>query len=70
MKIPLAEIKKYLSENEVPTQLKLDDCTFISDSKTFIDNHISTLERNTGNPTFKPYYDRLCDFYNKVKKDR
>lgn len=65
---PLEEIKDYLSNNEVPTQLELNEHTYITDSKKFIESHIATLERNTGNRTFLPYYERLCDFYNQVKQ--
>lgn len=52
------EIKKYLSENEINID-KLDSCTEIKDIKAFIDTHISFLEFNKGNKTFKPYYNRL-----------
>ena len=36
-----------------------DSETFVSDVPKFIDTHISFLERNSGNKTFMPYYDRL-----------
>ena len=36
-----------------------DSATFVSDVPKFIDTHISFLERNSGNKTFKPYYNRL-----------
>ena len=40
MKVPLAEIKEYLQNNEVPTQLQLNECSFISDTKVeFISKH-------------------------------
>ena len=51
MKVPISEIKEYLQNNEVPTQLQLNECSFISDTKTFIDTHLSILERNKGNKT-------------------
>jgi len=70
MKVPISEIKDYLQSNEVPTQLKLNECTFITDTKTFINTHLSTLENNKGNKTFTPYYERLCDFYKKVKDNK
>ena len=52
------EIKTYLSENEINID-KLDACTEIKDIKAFIDTHISFLDFNKWNKTFKPYYDRL-----------
>ena len=70
MKVPLAEIKDYLQNNEVPTQFQLNECTLISDTKTFIDTHLSILEHNKGNKTFTPYYERLCEFYKKVKDNK
>ncbi len=36
----------------------------ITDANNFIETHISFLERNKGNRTFKPYYDRLLIFIN------
>jgi len=36
-----------------------DSATFVSDVPKFIDTHISFLERNSGNKTFMPYYNRL-----------
>jgi len=66
MKVPLSEIKEYLQKNEAPTQLQLNECTFIGNTKTFIDTHFSILERNKGNKTFMPYYDRLNEFYKKI----
>lgn len=65
--IPLQEIKQYLSNTELLPQIKLNEYTYISDSKKFIESHITTLERNTGNRTFLPYYERLCDFYKRIK---
>lgn len=67
--IPLQEIKQYLSNTEVLPQIRLNEYTYISDSKIFIESHIATLERNTGNRTFLPHYERLCDYYKKIKNN-
>lgn len=53
------EIKEYLAENDLSKIDKLDECTKINDIQEFIDTHISYLEFNKGNKTFKPYYNRL-----------
>lgn len=54
----ISELKIKLKKITVK-EVQLDKATFISDVPKFIDAHISFLERNSGNKTFKPYYDRL-----------
>ena len=54
----ISELKIKLKKITVK-EVQLDKATFISDVPNFIDTHISFLERNSGNKTFKPYYDRL-----------
>ena len=70
MNVPLSEIKEYLEKYEVPTQLQLNESTFIKDTNKFIETHISYLESNKGQKCFRPYYDRLLMFYNKVKENK
>lgn len=36
-------------------------------AKKFVETSIFFLESNTGNANYKPYYDRLLEFYNKIK---
>ncbi len=70
MNVPLSEIKEYLKKYEVPAQLQLNESTFIKDTEKFITTHISYLENNKGQQCFRPYYDRLLIFYNKVKENK
>lgn len=70
MKVPINEIKDYLSKNEIPKEFQLNDFTYIKDTSVFIDTNLKILERNKGNKNFMPYYDRLCDFYKKIKEER
>ena len=58
MKMQLQELKEHLAKINIQ-EVQLDSATFVSDVPKFIDTHISFLERNSGNKTFKPYYDRL-----------
>lgn len=61
------EIKEYLDSAVIPEIVELNDCTIILNSKNFYESHIAMLERNKGNKTFLPYYDRLLKFYNIIK---
>ena len=40
----------------------------ILDAKKFVESQIAYLEANRGNITYKPYYDRLLFFYQKIKQ--
>lgn len=41
----------------------------IIDAKEFVSTHLSFFKANSKNETFKPYYDRLLEFYNKIKEN-
>ena len=43
--------------------IKLNECAKITDLKSFLDNHISILKANSGNPVYMPYYERLYKVY-------
>ncbi len=60
-------IKEYLETAVIPEIVELNDCTIILNPKNFYERHIAMLERNKGNKTFLPYYDRLLSFYNIIK---
>ncbi|HXH99218.1 MAG TPA: hypothetical protein VNI52_03040 [Sphingobacteriaceae bacterium] len=45
------------------TPIRLDLCTLISDPEEFYKSHLSICERNNGNRTFRPYFDRLKIFF-------
>ena len=67
--IPIQEIKDWLQNTELPTQIKMN-FGLIKEPKKFFNNHIATLERNTGNRTFLPYYKRLISTYKKISNDK
>lgn len=66
----LKTIKTELEGLDIPKQLKLDDCTMITDTKMFVDNHVSVLQNNSGKQRYKPYYDRLLKFYKVVSNKK
>ena len=64
----LAELKKAFEKID----LKQYDGTHINegtiiDAKKFVQTQIAYLEANRGNVTYKPYYDRLLFFYQKIR---
>lgn len=64
----LSELKDNFAKMELPKELQLNNYIFIKDVRTMVENHILTLERNQGNHTFMPYYNRLVELYHKLKK--
>lgn len=68
--IPIEELKQELSEMELPDNFQLNDHTFIKYPKRFIETSFAQLDRNKGNRTFLPTYERLCEFYNKIKTEK
>jgi hypothetical protein len=59
----LEVLKDKLSKCDLPKSIQLDDCTHIADVELMISSHIATLERNAGNITFMPYYERLVRLF-------
>lgn len=60
----LNEIEKYFETYDfIDQEIQIDQCSKITDLKTFVQSHISVLKDNTGNKLFMPYYDRLKKVY-------
>jgi hypothetical protein len=60
----LIEIEKYFETyNFIGEDIQLDQCSKITDLKTFVKSHISILKKNSGNKLYMPYYDRLKKIY-------
>lgn len=55
----LSKIEQILKTKSFNEPIKLDSCTTITDLRKFIKSHLKILKANSGNRTFKPYYDRL-----------
>lgn len=43
--------------------------TTITDRKKFAESHLRALKGNKGNKTMLPYYERLSQFYKKMKNE-
>lgn len=63
----LTELKNSLSKIDLSKfdNTQLETGTVIC-AKTFVSTHVKYVERNRDNPTFKPYYDRLIEFHDKI----
>ena len=67
--IHLNEIVEYFENhydydfNKHKDTIELNECTKITDLKTFLDSHISILKNNPGNKTYMPYFKRLYKVY-------
>lgn len=63
-------IKEYLSSIDIPeTPIKLCPAETIFNPRVFVESHVQIIEANSGNVRYKPYYDRLEMYYEKLKKD-
>lgn len=56
---PIDELKIFFSGVTLPESVKLDSAAIITDVRKFIEAHLSTIERNNGNPIYQRYFDRL-----------
>ncbi len=52
-------VEEQLKKVALPETINLEGGTVITDMKLFVDSHIKTARHNNGNPTYRPYYDRL-----------
>ena len=60
----LDEIENYFETyNFIGENIRVDECTTVTDLKKFVRSHISILRKNKGNKLYMPYYDRLYKVY-------
>lgn len=67
VKVP--ELKKFFSEAQLPPSIRLNQGTEITDVKRFLDSHFAAIDKNPGNKTYMPYYNRLVEVYKKLKQE-
>lgn len=53
------DLEAWFKTAKLPPHIRLSNCEKITDVKGFVETHIGMLRANSGNKTFKPYYDRL-----------
>ena len=60
----LNEIEKYFETyNFIGKDVRINECTTVTDLKKFVQSHIRILRNNKGNKLYMPYYDRLYKVY-------
>ena len=61
-------IRSYFDKVQFDSEtIKLDAATTITDPKKFYIGQCGYIDGNRGNNIYKPYYDRLVQFYNYYK---
>ena len=66
--IPYETIREYLDKIQFDKEaIKLDQGTTITDQEKFYIGHCGYIDGNRGNKRYRPYYDRLVQFYNYYK---
>jgi hypothetical protein len=54
------ELEMYFKTISLPTEpINIDPCTRVNSVSSFVDSHLSIVKAQNGNPTFKPYLNRL-----------
>ena len=65
----LDEIEKYFETyNFIGEDVRINECTTVTDLKKFVRSHISILRKNKGNKLYMPYYDKIRISGNRIKK--
>lgn len=58
--LELSELESYFSEMQLPAEnVRLDQCTTVTNVSSFIESHLSTTKANNGKRAFLPYLHRL-----------
>ena len=61
-------LKEYFSdENNIKNNIEICSGETVVNGKIFIKASFEALDKNSGNKTFRPYYDKLLLYYEKVK---
>lgn len=59
------ELEAFFDNTKLPTgTVPAEQGEVITDSKKFVDSHLTFVKRNNGNPTYLPYLQRLQNFKN------
>lgn len=71
MKKELEDLQAYFDKATIPTEpVRLNKAATINNCNDFIKSHLSVAHANIGNPTYKPYTDRLKEFKAILENDR
>ena len=56
----------YFDLNNLPKSIQLNQCTFISDCRKFIESHFAYVDTYSKNDIKLPYLNRLIELKNKL----
>ncbi len=57
----LKQLKEWFEKNELPKSLQINKAEFIPNTQKTVETLILTLEHNSGNSAYLPYYDQLVE---------
>ena len=63
---PLEQLEQSLQTDL--TEIRLSDFEYIHDVPRFIDAHLATLKAHTGNKRYLPYWERLVNLAELIKR--
>lgn len=68
-RIPFTELKKLLSKTQLKNNVQVPGLGVVLDGAKFVKINIQTLEANSGNPAYLPYYNNLLRYYYEIKTE-
>ena len=64
VKVPLTVIENYFKDIDfTDDHLQLDQCTLVTNIKTFYESHLEVLKKNSKTKLVYPFYARLLKLY-------
>ena len=70
-KIDINFLEQFFKTKELKNEkIKLENGTFITDQKLFVESHLNILKANSGKKVMLPYFTRLLKFYQIIKQQK
>ena len=67
MKLP--DLETFFKTAKYPDEIRIDECSTITNVEKMVKSHIKFLKANSGNRKFQPYYDRLILVYRTLNQE-
>jgi hypothetical protein len=65
----LDDLIRFFNNREIPANpIKLNDWSTIIDPGKFVQSNVDIIQANNGNPTYRPYFNRLQQLQEIIKR--
>lgn len=62
------ELERFFTGLNMENNFQLTKCQIVHNLTKFAQSHLEVIKANSGNKTFKPYYDRLVDLKKMIEE--